>query len=428
MSTINTNGINTNYPVPGQNQSSQGFRNNFTAIVTNLNVAATEITDLQNNVVLKAALANTTLNNDMANTLISNASTRSFRATTYNLGNALSGTVAVNASLADVQYGTVSGNVTLQFGNWSPTGTQQSIQLQLAVSNANAVISFPSSVISTNISSLENYANVASIATVTVPYGVSQLNYTITTRDCGNSLYITPTNRPYQTTEIQVRTPPPTGLPGDVEGAVAVDAISGQISVSSTVAIGNYIIANSTSGVHPSMAIVFTGNTDAANSNIVAGTTYYVSSIANSTAFTISSSFNGTELDVGSTTNSFNGNPVSYFYVCTSNFNATTIGPLTVANTFSSNNEILLSSVTGLVNNAPVVFSGTTIGGLAANTIYYIVNVISGNTTITVSQTRSTGTAGSVLALTTASTGSNLCTATSYNGSNIWTRLALTSW
>ena len=76
MSTINTNGINVNYPVPGQNQSSQGFRNNFNSIVTNLNIAATEITDLQTNAVLKAALANTTLNNDMANTLISNAATR----------------------------------------------------------------------------------------------------------------------------------------------------------------------------------------------------------------------------------------------------------------------------------------------------------------------------------------------------------------
>ena len=238
MSTINTNGINVNYPVPGQNQSSQGFRDNFSSIVTNLNTAATEITDLQNNAVLKSALANTTLNNNMANTLISNASTRSFRATTYNLGNALAGTVLVNASLGDVQYGTVSANTTLQFGSWAPTGTQQSIQLQLAVSNANAVISFPASVVSSNnnygVTILENYANVANVATVTAPYGVSQLNYTITTTDCGNTLYITPTNRPYQTTEIQVRTPPPTGFPGDTEGTVAVGPGYNQLDRKST--------------------------------------------------------------------------------------------------------------------------------------------------------------------------------------------------
>ena len=82
MSTINTNPINVNYPVPGVNNNSQGFRDNFASIVTNLNIAATELTDLQNKVVVKQALTGTVVNNDMANTLISNASTVGFRATT----------------------------------------------------------------------------------------------------------------------------------------------------------------------------------------------------------------------------------------------------------------------------------------------------------------------------------------------------------
>ena len=134
MSTINTNGINVNYPVPGVNNNSQGFRDNFASIRTNLNTAGTEITDLQNKVIVKSALANSTVNNDMANTLISNALTRSFRASTFNLGNALSGVVSVNVSLGDVQYGTIAGNTTIQFTGWSPTSTQSNVQLQLAVS------------------------------------------------------------------------------------------------------------------------------------------------------------------------------------------------------------------------------------------------------------------------------------------------------
>ena len=28
-STINTNGLDVNYPIPGKNNSSQGFRNNY---------------------------------------------------------------------------------------------------------------------------------------------------------------------------------------------------------------------------------------------------------------------------------------------------------------------------------------------------------------------------------------------------------------
>lgn len=228
MSTINTNGIDVNYPIPGQNNNSQGFRDNFTSIKTNLDTAANEITDLQNKVVLKQALENTTLNNDMANALISNASTRSFRATTYNLGNSLSGTVSVDASLGDVQFGTVSGNVTLQFGNWSPANTQSTIQLQLAVSNANAVISFPSEVVFANnnfgVTTLENYANVANTPTVTAPYNVTQLNYSLSTVDCGTSISIEPTNRPRKATQVQQRTPVATGAQGDVAGAVAVDS------------------------------------------------------------------------------------------------------------------------------------------------------------------------------------------------------------
>mgnify|MGYP003336945685 CR=1 FL=1 len=145
MSSINTNGINTNYPVPGVNNSSQGFRDNFAATKTNLDTAGTEITDLQNKVVVKQALANSTLNNDMANTLISNALTRTFRASTYNLGGALSGVVPVNVALGDVQFGTVApnSNVTLQFGKWAPSGTQSNVQLKLTFNDSNSYISFP---------------------------------------------------------------------------------------------------------------------------------------------------------------------------------------------------------------------------------------------------------------------------------------------
>ena len=103
MSTINTNGIDGNYPTPGQNNSSEGFRDNFTAIKNNLNTAGTEITELQDKAVLKQGLQNITLDNNMANTLISNAAIRTFRNTTYNLGNNVAGTVVVDCTLGDVQ-------------------------------------------------------------------------------------------------------------------------------------------------------------------------------------------------------------------------------------------------------------------------------------------------------------------------------------
>lgn len=228
MSTINTSGIDVNYPTPGVNNSSQGFRDNFASIKNNLNIAANEITDLQTKVVVKSALANTTVDNDMANTLISNAATRGFRSTTYNLGNALAGTVLVNVQSGDVQYGTIVSNVTLQFGGWSPTGTQSNVQLQLTVANANAVISFPTEVVNANnnfgVTTLENYAIAANVATVKIPSGVTQLDYNLSSLDCGNTITIEQYNRPRKSTQFVVRTPANVGLQGDRAGTTCVDS------------------------------------------------------------------------------------------------------------------------------------------------------------------------------------------------------------
>ncbi len=47
MSTIDTTNIDDDYPVAGQDNDSQGFRNNFTNITTALDQAKTEITSLE---------------------------------------------------------------------------------------------------------------------------------------------------------------------------------------------------------------------------------------------------------------------------------------------------------------------------------------------------------------------------------------------
>lgn len=423
-SAINTNGINVNYPVPGINNSSQGFRDNFSAIKTDFNTAATEITDLQNNVVLKQALTGTTLNNDMANTLISNTLTRGFRASTYNLGNAISGTVVVNASLGDVQYGTISGNTTIQFAGWAPSGTQSNVELQFAVSNANAVITFPSQVVFANnnfgITTLENYSANSS---VTIPYGVSQLDYRLSTVDCGNTITIEPYNRPRQGTQIQQRTPTPTGFRGDVAGTVSVDPSVNQLVITGANTDPFLTTSGNTTQLYTDMPIVFTGVS--LEANITVGTTYYVRNVVSSNTFTVSSSIGGSNVAIGAnaTGTTMLANPTRYMYVCTDDYNSTTY-TRTVSNTTTTTNLITLDSTSSLVVNAPIVFTGTTFGGLTANTIYYIKSIASPN--ITVSLSRTNGVAGTVVPLTTAT--GNTFVATAYVGSDIWKRINLTSW
>jgi len=333
MSSINTNPINVNYPVPGVNNNSQGFRDNFASIVTNLNTAATEITDLQNNVVVKQALSGTTVNNNMANTLISNASVRGFRSTTYNLGNALSNTVLVDVSLGDVQYGTVAANTVINFGSWAPTGTQSNVQLNLSVSNSTAVLQFSSNVIisnNTGSSTLENFSNIGGLTSITVPYGVTELNYLISTVDCGNTLYITPINRPRVSTAIQQRSPIPTGFQGDVAGDIAVDAnyiyvcsaaydatTVTKTGIEQTSSSGNIITLPNVTSLVLNAPIIFSGNVS--TSGIVANTTYYIKTISSPDITISATGFNGTA-----------GNPVAIGNSSTGNMQATSYNGSTI--------------------------------------------------------------------------------------------------
>jgi hypothetical protein len=429
-SQINTNGINVNYPVPGQNNSSQGFRDNFAQIRTQLNTGASEITDLQSKVVLKAALNNSTLNNDMANTLISNASTSGFRATTYNLGNALAGTVVVDVNRADVHFGAVQGNVVLQFGNWAPTNTQSNVVVRLTFANTSpAYISLPSNCINSNndfgVTLLENYANVNGVATISAPANANILELRFSSIDCGNTVTVEPINRPYQATQVVTRQIPPTGLPGDVSGDIAVGTSLLQGEVTSTIGTGNYIVIDDTTGYYPDMPVVFTGNTDASNSNIVAGTTYYVNAVANSTAFTVSATPGDAQFEVGTSSQSFNANPGSYVYICTNSYNSNSYSK-TVTNTYASGNVIKLSGTANLAVDAPVVFTGNVFGGLVSNVVYYVKTIDSGNSNITVAYSRSNGIAGTTAAV---STANGSATLTCYvEGDDIWKRVELKPW
>jgi len=212
MSNINTNAINTAYPVAGANNSSQGFRDNFTSIKNNLDTAGTEISDLQSKVVVKAALNGTSLNNDMGNTLISNAAVQGFRSPTFPLGTSIPSTIIIDVTKGDVQYGTIVQNTTIQFAGWAPTGTQSNVQVKFTIANSQAVITFPNTTFdsSANISSgmtttarlLENYGSNGAPGTnavytnyVSVPYGATELSYNFSTVNCGNTVDVAPISR-----------------------------------------------------------------------------------------------------------------------------------------------------------------------------------------------------------------------------------------
>jgi hypothetical protein len=240
MSAINTNSLNVSYPTPGVNNSTQGFRDNFTNIKNNIDTAKVEITDLQNKVIVKSGLSGITLNNDMNGTLISNALVRSFTATTHNLGTSIPSSLFIDVSKGDVQYGTIDKDTTLHFGGWGRTGTQSNLELRLTIANSSATIYFPDSTynagavltqgMTTSARILENYGsngypdtNTTYSNQINAPAGVTTLQYKLSTIDCGQTIDIYPLNRSQMASRIELRRPVAIGAPGDTAGAICTD-------------------------------------------------------------------------------------------------------------------------------------------------------------------------------------------------------------
>ena len=433
MSSINTNSLDVNYPIPGQNNTTQGFRNNFTNIKTNLDIAGNEISDLQNKVVLKTALANSVLNNDMANTVIANAATLQFRATTYNLGNALSGNVAINCSLGDVQTGTVAGNITLNFSSWAPTNTEGHVSLKLNRPNANveSYIFLPNTI--TNSTLLENFVLTGNGPAITFPYNSTQMCLTLTTTDCGTSLNIEPTSRPFKSTSIQYGEPPSTGRLGDTNGTIYMPNSVSQLAITTTYA-NDYIVTSSTSSLYVGQPVVFTAGAAGVSTeaNITLGSTYYVSNIGNTTAFKVSANANvsGNVDLAGNVANMFI-NPVSYIYVAVDDYSANAVNRNITSTGAPSNITLSGGNIANIVANYPIVFTQTANAnaetcGLTVGTVYYIKTVDVANAIITVSLTRNNGVAGPVYTgVTTVGAGNVDIDFTVYDGPDIFRRIPL---
>ena len=435
MSQINTSSINANYPIPGQNNSTQQFRTNFSQINTQLNTAASEITDLQNKALLKTALANSVLNNDMGNGLISNASIQGFRSTVYNLGNALSGTVLVDFSKADVITGSITSNVSLQFAGWNPTNTSSNVTLSLTYANSNASIAWPSSVVSSNnnygTTLLENFQLIGNTAYTTAPANTTVVQYNLTSLDCGNTVTITPINRPYESTQIITRDVPSTGLPGDVNGTIAISPTIGigQVNITQTANVPTTITANTFSSTGTTISgttmtigtlssgtiapnMLLSGGSIAANTYVVSnlsgsgsGSNWVVSvsQTLTSTAVSGATGIIGTTLTVGVQTSGTvqPGMVLTGSGVTANTFIAKNISGSGSGSTWrvSSSQYAAPSSITGNIDvittnstagfyrDMPISFTGNTFGNITAGTTYYV-NYVAGTTNFTIANTQ----------------------------------------
>lgn len=113
-------GIDQNYPVAGQDNDSQGFRDNFSYIKDALTVAATEITDLQTKAVLKGDLeGGDAVDNNLGGGSIYNGFYRNFFGDTHT--DSVSTQTDIEVNIADAQVFTINADVDFTFRNWPGT-------------------------------------------------------------------------------------------------------------------------------------------------------------------------------------------------------------------------------------------------------------------------------------------------------------------
>lgn len=113
-SNINIQNINTNYPVAGEDNDTQGFRDNFTVISDNLEFAKQEIDDLQSNSLRSDS------DNDLFGNILENVTLQTAGIFYYDNGNVDADT---DISFRNGQFQTVSitNNIILRIVDW-PTG------------------------------------------------------------------------------------------------------------------------------------------------------------------------------------------------------------------------------------------------------------------------------------------------------------------
>ena len=276
MSSINPNNIDGTYPIAGQDNDSQGFRDNFTNIKNNFTFAKTELEDLQSKVILKSALSGTTLDNNLNNAQLKGAQIVRQTETRSDLGS-LSGTVTVDWSEGHFQTLATGGSVTLAFDGWPTSGFWTSLKLQVDVTNVAHTLTLPSEV-SQNLSSVQG----ASGQVITFP-STGYYIFEFSTYDGGTTVWIRDLLRNYDvaTASSSFTTITVSTLANVTATTAASSTTTGALKVAGGAGVaGNLHVGGS---LHTSGTIVASSSEDLANTaavSLLTATSYFTTAAA----------------------------------------------------------------------------------------------------------------------------------------------------
>lgn len=136
MSNINLNNIDVTFPIAGQDNPSKGFRDNWSAIKSALDVAKSELTVLQDRSVLaRSILNNTVVENNLGGSSIINGNFKQF----YSVSNtatqpANTSTIEIDITNGEIQEIKLIDAASINFTHWPNLGTQY-VKVRLHVYN-----------------------------------------------------------------------------------------------------------------------------------------------------------------------------------------------------------------------------------------------------------------------------------------------------
>ena len=123
-SNIDNTSIDATYPIAGQDNDSQGFRNNFSTIKNNFTAAKSEIEDLQTNTDKLNA------NNDFLGNEVTGATLTANTEKLY-AGGTVVAPQNISFTNGNFQTFTIGGNITLTITDWPVTGKVCKIRIML---------------------------------------------------------------------------------------------------------------------------------------------------------------------------------------------------------------------------------------------------------------------------------------------------------
>jgi hypothetical protein len=168
--------IDGTFPKAGQDNSSQGFRDNFAAVNTNFTEAKSEIEALQTD---KASLD---ASSDFADNEVTRAKFKDTSETIYAHGTT-GGAITLNHANGHYQTLTTNASVTLSFTNWPATATLGRIILDVTCVSVAHTVTIPSAVmVADNVTGGDGSSD-----TITFP-DTKRFLYEFLTTDAGTTI------------------------------------------------------------------------------------------------------------------------------------------------------------------------------------------------------------------------------------------------